>query len=99
MYSRKTGIMYNYSEAQKKIDSFNNNIREQYRQRNTPTDTPTVTEPVKREAQGNSLVNKVTNILTDDDIIIIGLILLLLLEENKDYMLIGVLAALLFLSR
>lgn len=99
MYSRKTGMMYNYSEAQKKIDSFNNNIREQYRQRNTPVEKPTVTEPEKEENKTGTLVNKVTNILTDDDIIIIGLILLLLIEENKDYMLIGVLAALLFLSR
>lgn len=102
MYSRKTGILYNESETQRKIDNFNNNLREQYRQKNTPIKASvnaTKAEPVTSAKSDSSITGKLSSLLVNDDVIIIGLILLLLAEENTDYLLIGVLAALLFLSR
>lgn len=92
MYSRKTGILRNESEVQKKIDSFNNQLREQYRRRsNEVTESHRPIHEEKNIAQS-------TDLLMDENILLIGLILLLLSQENKDFLLIGAIAALLLLT-
>lgn len=97
MYSRKTGVLYNESEVQRKINDFNNNLREQYRQRNVQTISPKQT--VQQNKKKNEAISEFTELLTNDNVIIIGLIVLLLAQEEKDFLLIGVLAILLFLNR
>lgn len=96
MYLRKSGTLYNETETQKKIESFNNELREQYRQHNShaPKEvTKRSEEKLVKEAntEGSSK-------FANDDIILIGLLLLLLKEEKKDYLLIGALTALLLLN-
>ncbi len=103
MYSRKTGLMYNSSEAQRKIESFNKDLREQYRQRNqTSIQRNAESEPAKQQKSIEALTkvesDKALSLMTGEDMLIIGLIVLLLFEEQKDYLLIGLLAALLFLK-
>ena len=93
MYSRKTGTLYNEAEVKRKIDSFNNDLREQYRHRQMPSNIPSAPQKSKEEVPENTLLGM------NESIIIIGLIILLLGEENKDYLLIGVLALLLFLNK
>ena len=88
MYSRKTGTLYNETQVKEKTDSFNNELRAQYR--NHHTSERTEEKPVERN---------VPEIGINETIVIIGLIMLLLGEENKDYLLIGVLAILLFLNK
>ncbi len=89
-------MTYTPSDAQQKIESFNNNLREQYRQHSAPASTSATTQ---QPAENKNTFDKLVSFLTNDDIIILGLILLLLFEENKDYLLIGVLAFLLLSSR
>lgn len=96
MYSRKTGTMYNQSEAQKKIESFNNNLREQYNSRATPAST--AVQSREAPAPSSTSFDSLLNFLSGENIIIIGLIVLLLFEENKDFLLIGILAVLLLLN-
>ena len=96
MYSRRTGILHNESEVQNKIKSFNNELREQYKRRNQNDVKPySKTNSDDTEANGTCFLN----ILKNENVVIIGLILLLLSQENKDYLLIGALAALLFLTQ
>ncbi len=101
MYSRKTGHMYNSSETQRKIENFNKDLREQYRQRSQITKQKE--EAPKKlnqniDATTKTAPEKTMSLMTSEDIMIIGLIVLLLFEEQKDYLLIGLLAALLFLK-
>lgn len=101
MYSRKPSVKYNTSDAQRKIESFNNELREQYRQKNSviKETSSSVVKTQSNNEKSPSVLDKATQLLQYDEIIIIGLIILLLIEEKTDYLLIGVLAALLFLSR
>lgn len=98
MYYRKTHTSYNSSEAQKKIDSFNKELHEQYKQRNGTAESKEIQRAEKQAISDNIINTSAANLLTADNIIIIGLILLLLLEENKDYVLIGILASIIFLN-
>ena len=96
MYLRKSGTLYNETETQKKIESFNNELREQYRQHNSHTQKESAQkseEKLVKEANAEGSPK-----FANDDIILIGLLLLLLKEEKKDYLLIGALAALLLLN-
>ncbi len=89
MYSRKTGMNFNSELAQRKIESFNNELREQYRHHNA---APINVTP---KAQNNPS----QQVLKTDDLVIIALMVLLLLEEKKDYLTIGILATLLLMKR
>lgn len=89
MYSRKTGLLRNGPETQKKIESFNKELREQYRRKSNESSEER--QPL-REAEINVQPNDFS---IDENVIIIGLLLLLLSQENKDLLLIGALAALL----
>ena len=93
MYSRKTGTLYNQAEIKRKTDSFNDNLREQYRHRQA---TPAVYNDTEKHKPS---VTEGIELGINDNVILIGLIMLLLGEENKDYLLIGALALLLFLNK
>ncbi|MBE6700990.1 MAG: hypothetical protein E7582_03780 [Ruminococcaceae bacterium] len=108
MYSRKTGIMYNPSQTQKKIEQFNENLRVQYNNRNSFRSPEKVSEIKEEEisdtvsvdaaTEENDTLKKIFGMLNNEDIILVILIMLLLFEVNKDYLLIGILAILLFLD-
>ena len=91
MYSRRTGVLQTSTEGLKKIENFNQNLREQYSQRNKAPAQNTQT------GSTNSL-NKIKDIILSEEIILIGLILLLLFETNKDYMLIGIIGLLILMN-
>ena len=95
MYSRRTGTLHSI-EAQKKIESFNNELREQYRNRNKQNSEVTTSG---NHDQANEVNKSIFDILINENVIILGMIFLLIAQESKDYLLIGVLAALLLLSR
>lgn len=91
MYSRRTGILQTSTEGLKKIESFNQNLREQYSQRN---------KPIQNKNENTSMINseKTKDLILSEEIVLIGLILLLLFESNRDYMLIGILGLLILLN-
>ena len=91
MYSRRTGVLQTSTEGLKKIENFNQNLREQYNQRNKPT-----IQNTKRTTTNN--LDKIKDIILSEQVILIGLILLLLLEANKDYMLIGIIGLLILMN-
>ena len=97
MYSRRTGILQTSSDGIKKIESFNQNLREQYKSRSTQLNiTPKSSNTVK--ANNNEIVNKLYSLFGSEEVILIALILLLAFDINRDYLLIGVLAILLLLN-
>ena len=51
------------------------------------------TEEIKQETEVKSVSNNTGISLKADDIILLGLIVILLMEEQKDYLTIGILAA------
>ena len=97
MYSRKTGMLYNSSTAQQKIESFNNELREQYRQHKSKETVSAEAKSVSKEEAPSNTIG-LPDAFSNDDLIIIGLILLLMSEQNKDYLVIGLLAMLLLLN-
>ena len=96
MYSRRTGVLQTSSEGLKKIESFNQNLREQY---NKKSSAPTA-------EMKNNLTKSITNsnilnfkdIIGTEELIIIALILLLFLETERDYLLIIVFGLLLLIN-
>ena len=100
MYSRKTGIMYNPTQTQRKIEDFNKNLREQYQSRGfSHSNNIHKDMEVKSKENNTAISNKALDeILNNENIVILSLLSLLLLEKNRDYALIGVLAILLFLK-
>ena len=94
MYSRRTGILQTSSEGIKKIESFNQNLREQYNSRNVMTSvTPKTSKP-----PANEMGNKLYNLFGSEEVVLIALILLLAFDINRDYLLIGILAMLLLIN-
>ncbi len=91
MYSRRTGMLHTSTEGLKKIESFNQNLREQYSQKNKPTVNINESNLTKSS-------EKIKDLILNEEVILIGLILLLLFEKNKDYMLIGILGLLILLN-
>ena len=98
MYYRRSYAPYNSSEAQKKIESFNKELLDQYRQRRNVAETTETKYNEHQNITADATRTSLTNLLTADNIIIMGLIILLILEENKDYVLIGILASIMFLN-
>lgn len=95
MYTRKTGMLYNQTDTQRKIDAFNDELREQYRQHKSKDSTVTKNDEKSSAVNKNGLL---TDSVSSDELLIIGLMLLLLSEKEKDYLVIGLLAALLLLN-
>ena len=96
MYSRRTGILQTSSDGIKKIESFNQNLREQYNSRNTQLNiTPKSNNSIKNN---NEFTNKLYSLFGSEEVILVALILLLAFDINRDYLLIGVLAILLLLN-
>lgn len=97
MYSRRTGILQTSSDGIKKIESFNQNLREQYKNRSTQLNiAPKSNNAVK--ANNSEIANKLYSLFGSEEVILIALILLLAFDINRDYLLIGVLAILLLLN-
>ena len=90
-------MLYNQTDTQRKIESFNDELREQYRQHKSKD-----TAISKADDKINNSEVKKSSVLTGDfcgdELLIIGVILLLLTEKEKDYLVIGLLAALLLLN-
>ena len=103
MYYKRAGTLYKSNEAQNKIDSFNKELKNQYRQHNTDIEIKrrsNITDNEKKdECRTIDISNTEKSIFTGENIIIIGLIILLLFEENKDYLLIGILASIILLNQ
>ena len=97
MYSRRTGILQTSSEGIKKIESFNQNLREQYNNRNTHLNVTPKSNSTNKSSN-NDIVNKFYNLFGSEEVILIALILLLAFDINRDYLLIGALAILLLLN-
>lgn len=96
MYSRRTGVLQTSSEGLKKIENFNQNLREQYNRKNI---TPTAEKKISTARTGNnSSLLSLKDIIGTEELIIVGLILLLFLENEKDYLLILIFGLLLLLN-
>lgn len=96
MYSRRTGILQTSTEGLKKIESFNQNLKEQYSQRtNSAKIVPKEENKVNLQEQNS----KISKLLGSEEVLLIGMIILLLFDTNKDYLLIGILATLLLINQ
>ena len=98
MYSRRTGVLQTSSEGLRKIENFNQNLREQYN--NTRSKLVSTTESTSKPTvnRSNDMLTNIGNLLKNEEVILIALILLLFFDINRDYLLIGTLAMLLLLS-
>ena len=97
MYSRRTGMLQTSSDGIKKIESFNQNLREQYNNRNAQSAIKPRSNNAVR-TNNNEIANKLYNLFGSEEVILIALILLLAFDINRDYLLIGVLAVLLLIN-
>ena len=108
MYSRTLGILDD-KKSNPSIESFNRNIREQYKKKRNPltesvlqeSEPKTKTEPQTSEAsaleRATQLLSGVGNGLDFDTLLIIGIILILLTQtEAPDLILLGALASVIF---
>lgn len=93
MYSKRTGILQTSSEGLKKIENFNQNLREQYNNRSNSA--LSYQEKTQNKEKGNLKQN---NILGIEEIIIIGLIMMLFLEKEQDLILLSILGLLLIIN-
>ena len=97
MYSRRTGVLQTSSDGIKKIESFNQNLRDQYNNRSTQPNVVKKTSNTPK-INNNELINNILSFFGSEEVILITLILLLVFDINRDYLLIGALAILLLLG-
>ena len=93
MYLSKDGKIKNSFEIQEKMKKFNDNLRQQYREQHS--NIPVQSTSPKNQSEKAFLSPDNFQV---EEWLIIALILLLFLEDDKDYILIGALAALLLLT-